>query len=159
MIRNFFNKLHALEKLQKFQEKYNIPLEFTSARRKYVIRGMILGIFIAFIPMPLQIGLVLLLMSVYRFNVLIAVAMCFITNPFTMPPIYYIEYKIGSFLTGSDMKDVEMSLEWFNENFTNILVPLYLGAFTLSITFSFIAYYLVTHLWKKSVHEERRKDS
>ena len=146
------------EKVQNFLEKYKIAKEFTSTTRRMISRGAFIGIFIAMIPMPFQMIAVLVFMPFFKYNVPIAVIMCWITNPFTMPFIYYIEYLTGSYLLGFEMVNVEVTLEWFQNNFSNILIPLYVGALFYSITLSSIIYYLITHLWIRSVHNDR-KDS
>lgn len=157
MIRKKLKNTHKHKSIQAFLEKYKIPTEFISSTRKMVSRGVSIGIFIAMIPMPFQMLAVLAFMPFFRFNVPVAILMCWITNPFTMPFIYYVEYITGSFFLGSEVEDVKMTLEWFQNNFHNIIFPLYLGAIFYSIILTWLAYYLLTHLWKQSVHKDRKK--
>jgi len=157
MIRKTLKNTTKSEKLKNFIEKSKIPREFLSPTRKMIIRGVVLGLFIAFIPMPLQMAAILLFMPFFRFNVPIAIAMVWITNPFTMPPIYVVEYYTGSFFLGSEIEHVEMSLDWFTENIDDIFVPLYTGALFYSVVSSFSAYWLVNHFWKSSVHKSKKK--
>ena len=96
MIRKNLKKISKSEKLKAFVKKYKVPPEFLSTNRKMVSRGVLIGLFIAFIPMPMQMAAVLAMMPFVRFNVAIGLAMCWLSNPFTMPPMYYVEYlKIG----------------------------------------------------------------
>jgi len=157
MIRKILKKTSKSNKFQNFLTKYKIPHEFLAGNRKMITRGVVLGIFIAFIPMPMQMGAVLLFMPLFRFNVPIALAMCWITNPFTMPPMYYLEYHTGSFLLGMQTESVEMTLEWFQHNIKNIFIPLYFGAFIFSILGSFLSFWVVSYLWKLSACEEKKK--
>lgn len=146
------------EKIQSFLKKYNVPQEFTSTSRKMISRGSAIGIFIAMIPMPLQMVAVLFFTPFIRFNVPIAIIMCWITNPFTMPFIYYIEYLTGSFILGIETMPVSLSIEWFQENIKQILIPLYFGALIYSVILSALIYYLITHLWISSVNKDRKKN-
>jgi uncharacterized protein len=58
--------------------------------------SMALGIFIGiFIPMGLQVWTLTLLLLVMRFNILIATLVTFISNPFTILPIYYSGIFVG----------------------------------------------------------------
>jgi len=156
MLRKTLKKTTKHPKITEFLKKYNIPVEYFSATRKMIARGVFLGIFIAFIPMPMQMAATLLFTPFFRFNVPIAIAMCWITNPLTMPPIYYIEYLTGSFLLGIEPEPVQMTLEWFSANISKIFIPLYTGALFYSILGSIGGYYLVNWLWKKSVINERK---
>ena len=122
-----------------------------------VARGVTLGLFIAFIPMPFQMVAVVAFMPFFRFNVPLGIAMCWLSNPFTMPPMYYIEYLTGSFFLGIEPEPVEMTLEWFSNNLDNIFIPLYAGTLFYSVFGSFLAYWAVNHFWKHSVHEDRKK--
>jgi uncharacterized protein (DUF2062 family) len=156
MIRNILKKTTTHPKIKEFLNKYNIPTEYFSANRKMIARGVFVGIFVAFIPMPMQMAFTVFLALFFRFNVPIAVAMCWITNPFTMPPIYYIEYLTGSYLLGIEPQSVEITLEWFTNNISKIFVPLYFGALFYSIVGSITGYFLVNWLWKLSVKKERK---
>ncbi len=74
--------------------------ELWSFSEEDVARGLALGLFVAFTP---TIGFQMLLASVlliffYPGNLPVALASCWVTNPVTAPPIYYMEYKIGQWL-------------------------------------------------------------
>jgi len=157
MIRKTLKKTTKSQKLKAFIQKSKIPPEFLASTRKMITRGVTLGLFIAFIPMPMQMAAVLLFMPFFRFNVPIAIAMVWITNPFTMPPIYVVEYYTGSFFLGTEITDVQMTLGWFSDNIDDIFIPLYTGAMFYSITSSFIAYWLVNHFWKASVTKAKKR--
>jgi len=104
----------------------------------------------------MQMLAVLAVMPFTRFNVPIALIMCWVSNPFTMPLIYYIEYLTGSFILGIQTTPVEMTLEWFSSNLKNIFIPLYVGTAFYSIVISSIAYYLVNHLWRSSIKRNKK---
>ena len=155
MIRKALKKTTKSDKLKEFIKKSKIPQEFLFPNRKMITRGVVLGLFIAFIPMPMQMAATLLFMPFFRFNVPIAVAMVWITNPFTMPPIYMIEYYTGSFFLGSEIAHVELTIDWFKDNIDDIFIPLYTGALFYSVVSSFLAYWVVTFFWKRSVHKAK----
>ena len=156
MIRKTLKKTSKSERLKGFIKKYKIPQEYLSTNRKMVSRAVLLGLFIAFIPMPMQMLAVIAFMPLFRFNVPIGLLMCWISNPFTMPPIYYIEYLTGSFLLGSSIEPVEMTLDWFSHNIDNIFIPLYFGALFYSTVLSLSSYWLLNYFWKHSVHKEKK---
>ena len=157
MIRKTLKKTSRSEKLKAFIKKSKVSPEFLAANRKMISRGVLLGLLIAFIPMPMQMAAVLLFMPFFRFNVPIAIAMCWITNPFTMPPMYYLEYNFGSLLLGIQPQPVELTLDWFTNNIDDIFIPLYTGAVIFSIVGALSGYWAVNHFWKKSVHKDKKK--
>ena len=155
MVRRNLKKISKSEKLKAFIKKSKVPPEFLSANRKMISKGVFIGIFIAFIPMPMQMAAVLAVMPFTRFNVPIALAMCWLSNPFTMPPMYYMEYLTGSLITGSEPLHVEMTLDWFSSNIDDIFVDLYVGTLPYSIFGSLGGYWLVNHFWKSSVDRDK----
>ena len=156
MIRKTLKKTSKSKKFKSFLKKYKVPPEYLSTNRKMVARAVFIGIFIAFIPMPMQMALVLAFMPFIKFNVPIALAMCWLSNPFTMPPMYYMEYLTGSYLTGSEIAPVQMTLEWFSENIDNIFIPLYIGTFFFSAIGATLGFLAVNHFWHASVHKDRK---
>jgi uncharacterized protein (DUF2062 family) len=158
MIRNIFKKTKKSNKFDEYIKKYNISTEFMSINRKMVSRAMLVGFFVAFIPMPMQMVAVLAFLPFFKFNALIGMAIVWITNPVTMPIIYYIEYLTGNFLLMQDsVHNVEISLEWFSTHLDDIFVPLYVGALFYSVISAIFFYYLVNWLWIVSVRKERNK--
>ena len=156
-MRKTLKKTSEHKKIKDFLKKYKIPPEYLSTNRKMVARGVALGIFIAFIPMPFQMVAVVAMMPFLRFNVPLGIAMCWLSNPFTMPPMYYMEYLTGSFFLGMEPAPVEMTLVWFSENISKIFIPLYVGTAFYSIFGSIASFWAVNHFWKSSVHNDRKK--
>ncbi|WP_428738941.1 DUF2062 domain-containing protein [Sulfurimonas sp.] len=157
MLRRTLKKTTKNKKLNDFIKKYKIPREYLSGNRRMIARGVLIGIFIAFIPMPMQMAAVLLFVPFFRFNVPIALAMCWLSNPFTMPPMYYIEYLTGSYILGMQPQSVELTLEWFSNNLDDIFIPLYFGTALYSIFGSLLGFFLVNYLWKGSVEKEKKE--
>jgi len=157
MVRKVFKKKRTNSKIEAFIEKYKIPREFLSVNRKSVTKALLVGIFIAFIPMPFQMLAVLAVSPFIRFNIPIAISMVWLSNPFTMPPMYYMEYLTGTWLLGMEpLHDVQMTMEWFQSHLDDIFIPLYVGTFFYSLTVSVSVYLLVNWLWIRSVNRERR---
>ena len=163
MVRKVFKKNKPRHpKIEAFIQKYKIPREFLSINRKSVTKALLVGIFIAFIPMPFQMLAVLAVSPFIRFNIPIAISMVWLSNPFTMPPMYYMEYLTGCKLLGIEpLHGIEMTVDWFKENIDKIFVPLYVGTFFYSATVAPAVYFIVNWLWIHSVHRERksRKES
>lgn len=159
MVRKALKNTSKNKTLRDFITKYKVPKSYLATNRKMVTRAVYLGLFIAFIPMPMQMLAVISFVPFFKFNVPIGLAMCWLTNPFTMPPLYYVEYLIGSFFLGTKVEPVEMTMEWFTQNIDNIFIPLYTGTAFFSIVGSTLGYLLINYLWKHSVHKEKKEKS
>jgi len=156
MIRKVFKKNKSNPKLDAIMQKYNIPRELLSINRKMVSRAILVGLFIAFIPMPMQMLAVILIAPFFRFNVPIGVSLVWITNPFTMPFIYYIEYMTGNFLLMQEgVNNMQLTLDWFKNNIADIFIPLYVGTLFYAVIFSVGGFYLANWLWITSVTKEK----
>ena len=162
MIKKKIKKLSKSQKIKDFIIKYKIPEEYLSTNRTMVTKGFLIGLFIAFIPIPMQMLLVIITMRFFKFNLPIAIVLCWITNPMTMPFIYYIEYIIGSFILNIDIVSVQISVEWFNNNFSDIFIPLYTGALVLATSISVFVYITSNYFWiylvnkNKKIHYKKR---
>jgi len=159
MIRKIFkkDKTHS-GKIHEFIKKYNIPREYLSINRKSISRGVLVGLFWGFIPMPMQMLAVLITTPFLKFNVPIAISMVWLSNPITMPPMYYMEYLTGNFILGREgIASVELTVEWFKDNLNDIFIPLYVGTAFYSIVVSSTIYLLINQLWIYSVKSEKEE--
>ena len=158
MIRKLFkSKKHNPDsKLGKILDKYNIPREYFSINRKSVSKGVLVGLFWGFIPMPMQMLAVILTTPFIRFNVPIAISMVWLSNPITMPPMYYMEYLTGNLILGKPgIEHIEMTLDWFEKHIGDIFIPLYVGTAFYSIVVSYLIYLIINCLWIRSVKIEK----
>ncbi len=162
MIKKKIKKLSKSQKIKDFISKHQIPHEYLSVSRMMITKAIFIGLFIAFIPMPMQMLVVVVMMKFFRFNLPLAIVLCWITNPFTMPFIYYIEYIVGSFILNIDAITVQMSVDWFSNNLQDIFIPLYFGALTVALVVSALVSFLVNYLCiyfvkkKKKLHYKKR---
>ena len=66
-----------------------------------VALGVSLGVLIAMTPtVGFQILLVLVVHTIFGANRLAGIAMVYISNPFTVIPIYWLDYVVGTFFLG-----------------------------------------------------------
>ncbi len=68
--------------------------------------AFLVGLFAAMIPLPAQMLIAGALAIWWRANLPISVALVWLSNPVTMPPIVFVSYKIGSWLLGRDANHV-----------------------------------------------------
>jgi len=156
MIRRLFKKKQVNGKLEQLIKKYKIPREYLSINRKAIAKGVAIGLFWGFIPMPMQMLAVISVTPFTKFNVPIAISMVWLSNPLTMPFMYYMEYQTGNFLLGSQgLENIELTLEWFSSHWDDIIIPLYVGTIPYSVFVSAFLYFIINKLWILSVQRER----
>ena len=89
--------------------------------------GAAIGVFCAFIPIPIQTLSAAALAILFRMNLPIAILFSFLANPITVPFIFFYSYKLGSILFGLEDNQITniipentTIIEWFNTIFLNI---------------------------------------
>ena len=112
--------------------------------------GAAIGVFCAFIPIPIQTLSAAALAIFFRMNLPIAILFSFLANPITVPFIFFYSYKLGSILFGLEENQITniipentTIIEWFNTIFLNIWEPLLIGCLILGLISSFITYFLI----------------
>jgi uncharacterized protein len=128
--------------------------------RRGVAGAFSLGLFAAFVPIPSQMALAAAGAILLRVNLPIAVALVWLTNPITIPPLYYSAYKLGAWLLGRPPRavQVELSLSWLRGELAYIWEPLLLGCFVLGSISAVLGYVLIHLLWRWQVlHSWRQR--
>ncbi len=120
------------------------------------------GLFMAFVPLPSQMLLAAAAAVVLRVNLPISVALVWITNPITIPPMFYFAYKVGALALGHEAQalDFELSIEWLMSSLIDVWAPLLLGCLICSSLLSAIGYFGIHALWRLHVikHLKKRKE-
>lgn len=117
--------------------------------RKSVSRAFFVGIFCAFLPIPAQMLVAAALAFIFRSNLPISVGLVWLTNPITMPPIFYGTYLIGAALLGGQDPTIqfELSMSWLSESLSAIWWPLLLGSVVCGLIGGVASYFAVQGLW------------
>jgi uncharacterized protein (DUF2062 family) len=112
--------------------------------------GIAVGMFCAFIPMPFQMLLAAIGAVLFRSNILVAVPMVWISNPLTMPPMFYFCYLVGAQIlnTKANGFDFELSFDWLVTGLLEIWQPFLLGCFIVGTIASVASFVLIRVLWR-----------
>lgn len=96
---------------------------------------------------------------IFRSNLPVSVGLVWITNPLTMPPIFYCTYLVGDFLLGSPAGNIEfeLSMEWLSESLSLIWWPLLFGSVLCGIVFAIVSYVLINQFWVWHVNRSWRE--
>jgi len=130
--------------------------------RHSVSLAVFIGIFCAFVPIPIQTLMVIAICFWLGANLPLAMVIIWMSNPLTIPPMFYLTYKLGSYILGTTLGDfsVTLSWEWFSQLGSEILLPLFVGSILAGTVLASIGYFFVLFLWRWKVIKdwEHRKD-
>ena len=127
--------------------------ELWHMNRRAVSGAVFIGLFCAFVPLPLQMALAAILAISFRCNLPISVAIVWITNPLTIPPMFYFAYQLGAWLLDMQLSEetIEISLSWLWQNLATIGYPLLFGSFVCGWVSGVSGFVVTRVLWRMHV--------
>jgi len=130
--------------------------------RRSVSTAFFVGLFMAFVPLPSQMIMAAAVAILIRCNLPISVGLVWVSNPVTMPPLFYFAYKVGAVIlnTPEHKFSFELSWEWLGTELAAIWEPFLLGCAICGIVFGALGYVLIRLLWRLhivSAIKERKK--
>ncbi|HTN33342.1 MAG TPA: DUF2062 domain-containing protein [Marinobacter sp.] len=150
-------KLQKMESLQFLGEIRNEP-NLWHINRHSVARAFLIGVWFCFIPMPFQMVAAGFFAIWFNANLPLSVALVWISNPITMPPLFYFNYKVGAWVLHRPVLDFdfELSWAWISERLLEIGIPLYLGSLIVATVSACLAYLIIQLLWRRKIRAEWR---
>lgn len=117
------------------------------------------GLFTAFIPVPFQMLLAAAAAIIFRVNLPLSVGLVWISNPITMPPLFYLCYRLGNWLLSAPPHPFtfELSWEWLIGSISTIGPALITGCLVLGTLASVSGYLGIRLLWRQSVVKAWRR--
>lgn len=129
--------------------------------RHSVSGAFFIGLFTAFLPILGQMPIAALLALICRVNLPLAVALVWISNPVTIPPIFFATYELGRWILDSPSVafSMEFSRDWFTNEFTKLWQPLVVGSLLCGVVFGGLGYISIQVFWRWHVlrNWEKRK--
>lgn len=127
--------------------------------RHSVTKAIAIGLFWGCIPMPFQMVAAAFFAIWLNANLPISVATVWFSNPITMPPIFYFEYIVGSWVLGMPPLgfEYELSWAWLSERLYSVGVPLYLGSLICGTVAAIAGYFIISSLWRRNVRQRWAK--
>lgn len=120
--------------------------------------AMFVGLFVAFIPIPGQVIVAAVLAVLMRCNLPLSVSLVFVTNPVTMPPIFYMAYKLGALIIDVPVTEVvlEVGFHWLTDSLAYVWKPFLLGCLLCGLFFGSLGYFVMSLLWRWNVVRQWR---
>ena len=128
--------------------------------RKSVARAFLVGLFCAFLPMPGQMLIAALLAILFCSNLPISVGLVWITNPLTIPPLFYLSYRLGVWILGIERgvaSEHHWNLQTIQSELASIWWPLLLGSLICGLTSGLLGYLLINRFWIWHVNKSWRR--
>ncbi|MCP4076538.1 MAG: DUF2062 domain-containing protein [Gammaproteobacteria bacterium] len=127
--------------------------------RRSVSGAIAVGLFCAVMPIPFQMLLAATMAILFHVNILIAVPTVWVSNPFTIAPIFYYCYQVGISILGSSRQafNFELSFSWLANELHFIWQPFLLGCLVVASVSAFVGYSFVRLLWRYLIWQQIRK--
>jgi len=123
--------------------------------------GVATGLFVAFMPIPGQMLIAAIIAIFFRVNLPLAVIFVWVSNPITIPPLFFLAYKTGATILNEPAKQIafEFSFEWLGTVGIDIWQALLLGCLTFGTLAAITGYIIIRLLWRLAIlrkWEERK---
>jgi uncharacterized protein len=130
------------------------------------------GLFMAFIPLPCQMALAAAGAILFQVNLPLSVALVWLTNPLTMPPIFYVTYCLGCWIIQPELlmngqnfswiwiKDYLLNWQWITTHWQEVVEHLeafLLGSVLCGASLAFLGYWGIRLFWRYSVSRQWRQ--
>lgn len=109
------------------------------------------GLFVMYMPPVGQFFMAAAGAIKLRVNLPIAVSLVWLSNPLTIPPMFYLAYVIGGALLGQPIRAFEPAfwLDW--HNWLSVVGPVMLGSLICATVCSLAGYFTIQAIWRWSL--------
>ena len=165
MPRRFFRKF-AFKRHQIAEQWFMSPFRHLlhdhrlwGIRRKTVVPAFSLGLAVAFLPFPGHFLFAALAALALRINIPVAAVSTLVVNPVTVGPLFYSAYLLGAAMLdiAPGPFDFELSLDWMQNVFVSVWLPLSLGCLVLGAGAAVLGYISLDALWRYSIHDYKTR--
>ncbi|TFH85128.1 DUF2062 domain-containing protein [Billgrantia azerbaijanica] len=121
--------------------------------RRSVANAFSVGLFSAMLPIPFQMVLAAGGARLTRCNLPLSVGLVWITNPLTMPLIFYGNYRLGAWLLGTrpSAAPTQLPTRWIAERVSDILPALAVGSVVIAFSAALLGNLAIRLLWRWQV--------
>jgi uncharacterized protein (DUF2062 family) len=108
------------------------------------------GLFTAYMPIPLQMLPAALLAIAFHVNLPISIALVWVSNPLTIAPMFYLAYVVGARLTGAEIShfQFELSFDWLFLELGTRWRPFLAGCLVMGSALGLAGFFSMHLLWR-----------
>jgi uncharacterized protein (DUF2062 family) len=130
--------------------------------RYSVPKAFAVGLFVAWVPVPFQMTLAALGAIIFNANLPLSIALVWLTNPITMPPLFLFAYLIGAKILETPVKpfNFQLSIDWLMSLIGDIWQPFLLGCLICGIVSALLGNIIIKLVWRYVIiksWQERKK--
>lgn len=124
--------------------------------RKSISQSFFIGLFCCYLPIPFHSLVAGLWALWWRSNLPLALALIWISNPLTIGPMFYLSYRLGSWILGTELQstDIVISWEWISSQASHILLPLFTGSLICGLVLGTLGFLIVRIIWRITVLQQ-----
>lgn len=128
--------------------------ELWTFNRQTTAKGIAIGLFCAFLPMPFEMVPAIFIAMMLRGNLPFAIAGIWISNPVTWVPLYTPCYFLGAWIFGiepiqlTEIRILELGLHY---------IALWLGCLIVGTTLAFSTHFIISFLWRTDTQQRWEK--
>ena len=119
------------------------------------------GLFVAFMPIPGQMVVAAVFALLLRCNLPLSICLVWVTNPLTMPALFFMAYEVGALIVDVPVTEVRfaLSFHWLTHTLISIWQPFLLGCLLCGLFFGCLGYFVVSlsWRWRVAVHWKERQ--
>ena len=130
-----------------------------SLQRRSVTSAFGLGLSICFVPLPIHLPLAVLVAILRKVNVPTIVGTVFLVNPFTVVPVFYTAYRVGTAALRLPVRHFhfQLSFNWLQYGLGPVWKPFLVGCLICSVVAGFTGWLSFELLWRWQVRNKYRK--
>ena len=126
--------------------------------KRTISKAFAIGLFCAFLPLPLHSLLAALLAVVFSSNILLSMGLVWVNNPVTMMPIYYYIYKLGSHIIGTEVDpNFAFTIDYLMGTFATTASALWVGGLIVSTITAILGYTAILLIYKYRAYQRVKR--
>jgi len=144
--------------LQKFGPKLN-NTALWRLRRRSLQRACAVGLFCAWLPLPIQMLLAAALAVRLQAHLPLALGLVWLNNPLTLPLLIVAGYQAGVAILQMPVQEFvfEASWQWLAASLHQVGVPLLTGSVVLGLLSALLSWPLSARIWHFHLRQRRAK--
>lgn len=144
--------------LQKFGPKLHTP-SLWRLRRRSLQRACVVGLFCAWLPIPIQMLLAAALAVRFQAHLPLALGLVWLNNPVSLPFMIIAGYQVGVLTLQMPAEDFvfEASWQWFADSLYQVGLPLLSGSVLLGVISALLSWPLSAQIWRFHLARRRAK--